>query len=256
MSEVSVLLFDAGNTRVKWAVSRSGQLLHHGVHAYANGALAPALDAAFASASDEVGPILTSTALLGSVASDLVNTNIMAWLASREVAASQVHVHKLERLRVAYDDPSKLGVDRWLAMLGARALSPTNVVVADCGTALTLDSVDASGQHLGGLIAPGYALMQQALLTQTARIDAADQPMPESIFGDSTGSAVNAGATYALAALLDRFVEKTSETTGENPVVLVTGGGRERLSRYAHSDVIEVPDLVLLGLSTLTASEL
>ncbi len=94
--------------------------------------------------------------------------------------------------------------------------------------------------------------MQRSLLTQTARIASADQPLPESIFGDRTGAAVNAGATYSLAAILDRFVHESAQKLGVSPRVLVTGGGRERLLRFAVTDAIEIPDLVLLGLDTFS----
>lgn len=239
----TAILFDAGNTRLKWAVKDQGALRDHGALVYASESIAAALDAAFV----DVPP----HAVIGSVAEACVFEELSDWLTARGVSVTRAEVSSNDPLHVAYDDPSRLGVDRWLAMLGARTLSPGHWVVADCGTALTLDAIDAQGTHLGGLIAPGHELMQRALLTQTARIDAADQPLPDTVFGDSTGSAVNAGATFAMAALLDRFVADTHQRLEEAPLVVATGGGRERLLRYAHCDVIEVPDLVLLGLATL-----
>ncbi len=243
------LLLDAGNTRLKWAILRDGVLTDHGAVTYSladSDELFTALDPI-----DE----LPERAMLGSVANTEVNLQIVQNLAARDIQVARVQVTALERLVPAYDDITTLGVDRWLAMLGARSLYPGAVCVADCGTALTLDSVDASGVHSGGMIVPGFALMQNALLTRTARINDADTPLPESVFAASTGAAVAAGATYALAAILDRFVAETIKALDDTPIVMVTGGGRERLLRYAQSDVIEVPDLVLLGMASLTHSD-
>ncbi len=246
MTDSSLLLFDAGNTRLKWAIKRDDKLSDHGAWFYTDDLqndLPAELTRAIAS-----GP---SHALIGSVASQVTLNTLQAWLASNNIVAFEATVKPLDRLQLAYQDYETLGVDRWLAMLGAQTLYPGAVCVADCGTALTLDSVDERGRHLGGMIVPGFELMQRALLTQTARIGSADQPLPESPFGDRTGAAVNAGATYSLAAVLDRFVEEAAQALSVTPVVLVTGGGRERLLRFTRTDAIEVPDLVLLGLATL-----
>ncbi|MFK8030697.1 MAG: type III pantothenate kinase [Gammaproteobacteria bacterium] len=243
MSE-SLLLFDAGNTRLKWAVKRGGVLHEHGAHTYSEGPLRDAL-------SKQIGAP-PAQALLASVASGNVDQDVLDWLTQQECSPEVVRVRPLEHLSLAYNDYEKLGVDRWLAMLGAQVLYPGPVCVADCGTALTVDAVTGDGQHLGGVIVPGFELMQRALLNETARIGAADVPFPDTLFGDSTGAAVNAGVTYCLASVLDRFVCETRQRVDDEPAVLVTGGGRDRLLRYAVSDVIEAPDLVLLGLATLS----
>lgn len=244
MSESSLLLFDAGNTRLKWAVKRDGVLQEQGVHTHSSGRLSEVL-------SEQIGKP-PAQALFASVASEKIERSVIEWLERNGCRGEIVRVKPLDRLKLAYKEHQKLGVDRWLAMLGAQTLYPGPVCVADCGTALTVDGVDADGKHLGGVIVPGFELMRQALLQQTARIDAADVPLPDSLFGDSTGAAVNAGATYCLAAMLDRFVSEMRERLADDPVVLVTGGGRNRLLRFARCDVIEAPDLVLLGLATLS----
>ena len=247
MSDSSLLVIDAGNTRLKWAVKQGGALHHHGAHTFS-----AAEDYGVPDALSEALTQLPDEALMGSVASTRVGQVIRRWLTAKKVPLTEVEVGTKQCLQLAYTDHRTLGVDRWLAMLGAQVLSPGALCVADCGTALTLDAVDQDGRHLGGLITPGFELMQSALLSRTARINAADQPLPESLFGDSTGAAVNAGATYSLAAILDRFVAETAASLSCDPVVMVTGGGRERLLRYAHSDAIEVPDLVLLGMASLS----
>ncbi|MEM7081202.1 MAG: type III pantothenate kinase [Pseudomonadota bacterium] len=238
------LLIDAGNSRLKWAIWRDGVLVEHGSSDYNDDE-----DRGVAAALEGVGSV--RRVALGSVASSAVAKGVRAWAASRAptLDVRDVAVEPLPVLEPAYSDYGSLGVDRWLALLGARSLYPGHVCVADCGTALTLDALAADGRHLGGVIVPGYTLMQEALLTQTARIRDADQPLPDTVFGTSTGAAVNAGATFSLAAVLDRFVAETRERLEGEVVVFATGGARERLLRFATCDVIDEPDLVLLGLA-------
>src|SRR5260221_2473034 len=69
-----------------------------------------------------------------------------------------------------YLNPSLLGADRWLALIGAWTLARSALCVVDAGTAVKVDSVDASGQHLGGLIAPGIHMMREALMSKTSDI--------------------------------------------------------------------------------------
>ncbi len=63
-----------------------------------------------------------------------------------------------------YNDPSKLGIDRWLAILGAATqFKGQNLCVFNCGTAITMDIVTANGEHQGGLIFPGVQLLHRAV---------------------------------------------------------------------------------------------
>jgi len=71
----------------------------------------------------------------------------------------------------AYREPARLGVDRWLTLIALRARFSSPVCVLDCGTAVTIDVLGLSGQHLGGLILPGFGLMQHALLEHTSIVE-------------------------------------------------------------------------------------
>lgn len=107
-------------------------------------------------------------------------------------------------LRVAYTDPTRLGVDRWLAMLAARRRSPGQaVVIAMAGTALTLDVVDRCGQHLGGFIAPGLQTARHAILSST-RFDHLPGHQGHAALGATTEACVAAGAQLACLGALDR----------------------------------------------------
>lgn len=158
-------------------------------------------------------------------------------------------------IRNAYPEPAKLGVDRWLALLGGRAMQPGPLCVVSVGTAMTIDGLDASGQHLGGVIVPGPDLMVSSLLKNTS--DIAQRAMGgqarEELFADNTLGAVQQGAVHALAALVDRAHETLRERLGQAPALLLTGGASARIQGAIRSAGREIPDLVLRGLAVVAA---
>src|SRR5690606_2336491 len=112
-------------------------------------------------------------------------------------------------VRNAYPEVWWLGVDRWLAMIGAYALQRRAVCVVSIGTAATIDGVDASGRHLGGVIVPGADLMVDSLLRNTSGIArrAETGSIGSGVFANNTLGAIRQGALNAVAALVERAVE-------------------------------------------------
>ena len=232
-----ILEIDAGNTRLKWRC---------------RGASTTA-----ARVADSVSAI--SAELEGSriervhIASVRVPQFLEQLAAESEQAfAAEVTVARVSSqcsgLRINYADPSRLGVDRWLAMLAARAAAPSACLVVDCGTALTLDRVSAEGEHEGGFILPGLALMRRSLEENT-RIRLDSSYVPGSIeLGNSTDAAVYHGTLAAAVALIQ--VQWSELNQASTPARLVlTGGGAGELSRQLQAQAAEtVPDLVLDGL--------
>jgi len=148
----------------------------------------------------------------------------------------------------SYEEPQRMGVDRWLAMAGARGQGEGPFCVVDAGTAITVDQVDGDGRHLGGWIVPGPALAAGALFTGTARIpqelaDAAPS------WGCSTAECVAAGMDQALRGLGQRIVAAGMELHGAAIPILGTGGDGERLLQWLGPDAKLAPDLVLEGLA-------
>ena len=141
-----------------------------------------------------------------------------------------------------------MGVDRWLAMLGARRRCEGRLCVIDAGSATTIDLVDAAGQHEGGYIIPGPALMERALLLDTDRVRFAEDVDYALTPGKSTAEAVRHGIALAqvgaVAAVLDG-VERVS------PELIFSGGAGETLMRLLDRGGLLVPDLVFEGLETL-----
>ena len=100
-------------------------------------------------------------------------------------------------IRSLYEDVSKLGADRWAALIGARALSTSNTLVVNAGTATTIDLLGSNGVHYGGWILPGLGLMQESLRSNTAQLPLAVREESEQGFGTTTNQAIIGGCDAA-----------------------------------------------------------
>lgn len=100
-------------------------------------------------------------------------------------------------MRTLYQDPSKLGSDRWSAIIGARSLSKVNTLIINAGTATTIDLLGANGVHHGGWILPGLELMHKSLETNTAQLPLAVRNSSPQGFGTATNEAIIGGCDAA-----------------------------------------------------------
>ena len=156
-----------------------------------------------------------------------------------------------------YDHPNRLGVDRWVALIGARQrvlgrgpAVPALVVMV--GTTVTVDALDAGGRFLGGLILPGFGLMLRALeMPRTAGLKA---PTGEAVeFPTNTSDALMSGGADAIAGAVDRMHRKLERHTGTKPVILMTGGAAVKLASITDLPVEMVETLIFDGLLHLQA---
>jgi len=245
-----MLLVDIGNTRAKWAtleggrLSRCGAVLHRGVP---SGDWVQGIDAA----GRQFARILVSN-----VAGPAAARTLTEWAQAR-------HGLRAEFIRATaaaggivngYDDPEALGADRWLGMIGAWRRTHGPLVCIAAGTAMTVDAVDASGRHLGGLIAPGRDLMIDALMRRTSDIARGASAAPahgDGMLGHNTAAAIEQGALHALAALAVRAIEDVARRTGVQPRVFLGGGDAGRIEPVLGLPVELSPELVLEGLAVL-----
>jgi type III pantothenate kinase len=151
-----------------------------------------------------------------------------------------------------------LGVDRFVASIGAHRLARAQaVVVVGVGTAMTVDLIDVQGRHRGGAIIPAPTLMVDILLKNTNGIRRRAQGGARgggSLFGRSTRAALVQGSLYAAAALIDRAVaEARALLGGDEPLVILTGGGAPSVKPLVRSHCVSIPELVLQGLAALCA---
>ena len=248
------VLVDIGNTRIKWATLERGALVGRGSAVHRD-----SLDAAFASFA--AGLPVKSRIIAANVAGDAAAKRLAALAAARPGTSLTFVATSNERfgVRCAYADPSKLGVDRWVAILAAHHRAHGAACVIDAGTAATFDAVDAAGAHLGGLIVPGARLLAAALDRNTSNIGRTAPPPTAArgldLLGRNTDAAVGHGAWLALAAALDRAVATVAGALGATPVVYLTGGDADALRGWLESRVELRADLVLEGLALFAAVE-
>ena len=152
-----------------------------------------------------------------------------------------------KRLTVGYREPVRLGVDRYVAMLGATQSVRSPFVVADCGTAVTVDAVDERRVHRGGVILPGIRLMRESLRTG-AGVQSPGRPR---LFADNTGDAIEGGIHIGLAAAIDRIGKEMADTMEGVATLVLTGGDGEALREYLAHDWTYDPLLLMRGLALL-----
>jgi type III pantothenate kinase len=234
------LVIDIGNTRLKAALADGDRL--RPLPAFATSA---SLDAATWAAIPDVDAIW-----IASVASDAINESVQRSLHRFDVSPRFVTSSAAAcGVRNAYAEPQRLGVDRFLALVAMRAVNANDaIVIASCGTALTLDAMTADGRHLGGLIAPSPALMQAALRGGTAKL--ADTRASNVVeFASDTDTAVSSGTWLAAVSLVERFVAQTAQRVDGEPRLVVGGGDAATLGALLGIGHRIEPDLVMRGLS-------
>lgn len=151
-------------------------------------------------------------------------------------------------LKCAYQNPSQLGIDRWLAMLGANLLFPKkNCLVVDAGTATTIDVISDQGQHLGGWILPGIDMLYQSLVTNTQKIIAEKSDRPSVALGKTTSECVN-NATWAITVgTIELQLEKMKKQQVELEI-LITGGNCTQISSLLKDTHHLIDDLIFIGM--------
>jgi len=238
-----LLLIDAGNTRIKWALATldappgewtlADAVSHAGLDAAASAWRAAGVTQAIVS--NVAGPAVRER-----IARALPEGAMVEWFASTEQRAG---------LRNGYRNPAQLGCDRFAAAIGARALAPgQDLIVATCGTATTVDAVTADGRFIGGLILPGLALMAGSLARNTAQLPqvtpgAGSGNIAPPVFGDNTDDAIVSGVLSAQAGAIERAC--AAHGAG---ACIVSGGAAPYIAPLLKFGHRVVDNIVLVGL--------
>ena len=241
------LLADIGNTRIKWLLWEQGEIRRRGERRHRDGD------------PRQLGQQLwgqlerPAQVWIANVAGPEIAAALSAWIAGAwSLEARFVRTEAAGcGVRCAYAVPNRLGVDRWVALIGARALTRQACCVVDCGTAITIDTLSSAGQHLGGVIFPGARLMREALYRDTHQIPA--EAGTVTLFGRDTMDGVWGGATYAVAAAIDRITRQMAAEMGEPADRLLTGGDAEALQPYLEGDYRLEPELIFQGLLVIAS---
>ncbi len=255
MSEISALLFDIGNTRLKWGqlengrIRRTGHITHSKIHDSGFGSLKARIPR-------RVDKIMASNVAGASFATRL--SGMIGIHCGRDIYFARCEKQAFG-LTNSYKQPRRMGVDRWIGMIGARSEFRGALCIVDAGTAVTIDAIDKNGMHLGGQIIPGLTLMRNALSAETSEIAAAKRTPGHAghgmaAFARNTDSAVLSGAVNAICGAVDRAA-KTLRVEGHRSKIVLTGGDASRILKQLGDKVLHRPNLVLQGLAFMVQSE-
>lgn len=242
-----ILELDCGNSFIKWRVlaADARQAVGEGV-VDSNLALLESLNALTGLALKFCRLVSVRTAeetgVLVSLLAEAFGVSVVCAAPSREMSG----------VRNGYEEFERLGLDRWLAMLGGFHLASGACLVLDFGTAVTADFVAADGAHLGGFICPGMPLMRNQLRTHTRKIRygdlAAERALESLTPGRTTVEAVERGCSLMLRGFVLTQLELARSYWGGEFSVFLTGGDAGLISEIVPEARV-VPDLVFVGLA-------
>jgi len=235
------LLLDLGNTCLKWGIAQAGEFHVQAAVDYRDTVIERELQAVWENLPSpeklllaSVGKISVKASVLSLAAELWPDCEIMQPVAS--AAAFGV--------TNAYQQPEKLGIDRWLALLAAHNHYPgSHKCIVDCGTAVTLDMLAADGVHLGGLICPGLQTMKTALAANTAALQI---QAGTTLFGlgDNTAAAIDNGTRFAIVGMIESLLNRQTEPYQ----LIVCGGDGPSIAGLLQRSYILDRELVFKGL--------
>jgi type III pantothenate kinase len=233
-----IICLDSGNSRIKWGV-------HDGERWLAQGAVAHAdIEQLGLLPGDWPKPDKVMLAnVAGAEAGRGIREHLAPWLPVFHEVRSTGSGCGVSNL---YANPESLGVDRWCALIGARGMTASPALVVMAGTATTVDSLDAEGRFLGGLILPGTDLMLRSLAKETAALPLANgvrAPHPR-----STDDAIVSGAIEAQVGAIERAYCRLDNV---NALCIISGGNAELLAQYLVIPFLLTHNLPLEGLRRL-----
>lgn len=252
---MSALLLDVGNSRLKWGVLDDGAVRRTG-HIAQQTIREQGIQVITTKLPRRVDAVFASNVAGNSFATRLSGVIGMHCHCDVRFARSERRGWGVTN---GYRQPRRLGVDRWVALVGAWSELERACLVVDVGTAMTIDAVDDDGTHLGGQIIPGVETMLESLSTATSdlpRVKAASkQPAPDiDIFGRNTTAAIREGVQSATAGAVDRAIDAL-QSSGYDPEVVLTGGGASRILGALGTTPLHRPNLVLQGLACMLENE-
>jgi len=247
---MSFLAIDVGNTRLKWTLYEQPA---PGAAVLANGAefleqIERLVEGAWAKLPEPqtmLGCIVASQAVRHRVQNQMELWSVEPrWVVASEAEAGIIN---------GYEVPSRLGADRWVAMIGARQHMlryhggmTRPMVVVMIGTAVTVEAVEPSGKFVGGLILPGHGIMLRAVESGTAGLHVPTGEVRE--FPTNTSDALTSGGTYAIAGAVDRMAGHLARRCGQEPVCIMTGGAGWKMLPFMHRPCELVENLIFDGL--------
>ncbi len=235
-----ILLVDIGNSRLKWNTEQAGRLGETQAIIHIHGSIQAELIKAW-QVLDKPKSLRLACVSSTRIKQQLIAAVNHLW--------PNLHIFEIQAtlyakgITNAYSIPHKLGVDRWLAMIGAFHQYNGSFCVVSCGTAITLDIVNAQGTHLGGMIMPGLILMQQALQQGTFALNISTEEHPLGL-ADYTEAGIYNGCFAAVKG----FIEMGMAQYNSSVQLILAGGDAMVLQKKLGLDAIIDLELVMQGL--------
>ena len=244
------LLFDIGNSRIKSAQYSGGTFTDHVAAFYTHNDVCTRLNQL------HLNTPVPDDIWISNVAGDEMASQLRQWCISHwNIQAHFAQVTETcAGVKNAYAETTRLGIDRWLALIGAHARYKEDALIADCGTAVTLDVMNKAGEHLGGLIVPGTTLMRESLARTTAAISISSHTPASAALAAETEQAVTNGCHMAVAVLIER-VWRDQQHLDNMPQCLVTGGDATVVGKLLTIPYSIEPHLVLEGLAIVAGQQ-
>lgn len=244
-----MLLIDAGNTRIKWALAgkhdEPGQWQSFGSIAHFE------LDQLVRAWEG----LQVSEILISNVAGDALAARLVSSLDALGLSASAISWFRAQStcagVRNGYAQAAQLGSDRFASLIGARHLFPDQrLLVVTCGTATTIDALEADGRFIGGMIAPGLGTMANSLAMNTALLPSVATAIREHVFADNTHDAIISGC---LSAQVGAIAQAMAQRQNPPARCVLSGGAAPYIVPHLPFACDAVDNLVLLGLHASVA---
>ncbi|WP_194715601.1 type III pantothenate kinase [Noviherbaspirillum soli] len=259
-----LLLIDAGNTRVKWALATAatyagtsfvreelGQWICSGVVEHdALGQLVEVWRGR------QVARVVLSN-VAGEGMRDKLDQLLLRAFGARPIAIEWFRpAPLLAGVRNGYRNPLQLGADRFASAIGAHALYPGEaLIIATCGTATTVDAITPDGVFLGGMILPGLGLMASSLAKNTAQLPQVGSRIEiVTPFADNTTDAIISGCVAAQTGAIGQALAAHAAQYREVRCIL-SGGAGSMLAPHLNHPSVQVDNLVLIGLQTMVMKQ-
>ncbi len=239
------LLIDIGNSRIKWAFIDSGRLSESWSFNRGKTGIKASLTKHWKDISG------VESIFVSNVAGEKIANQLKEWTIKRWDIDPKFVISEKKRFGVAnaYQQPEKLGVDRWLSLIAARQHARMATCVIDCGTAITLDIVTKYGEHQGGIILPGLNLMRQALSNNSDAIKDTFDKSEFKTLATNTFSAVQSGTLYSITATIERLISDLKQQFNNRMRFIITGGDAATVLPLLSEPIAHYPDIVLKGLA-------
>ena len=241
------LLLDIGNSSVNWAIQEQDNFNVTGAFAYSKNSFEKKIKENLSSIEKP------AAVLVSNVAGNQIFMLLNNWVKEQwQQECWQPDVSaEYKALKNSYADTTQMGLDRWLSMIASWEMNQSAVCLVSCGTALTIDSIDNEGKHLGGYIIPGIELMQKALITNTVQINTEIRKEASIEYAKDTQTAINNGAFLTTVLMIDGVIDRFNAQSNSKAKCIISGGMANLIKPLLkHSFELE-PNLVLMGLSIL-----